>query len=148
MGTQVPTSVLNFGQSRGMENRGSLHHVELWVADLASARREWGWLLGELGYEPFQDWPAGRSWKLGGTYLVVEQSKALTADQHERLRPGLNHLAFHAGTREQLDQLMAQAREQGWRPLFEEKYPFAGGPQHYAGYLENSAGFEVELVAG
>jgi hypothetical protein len=26
--------------------RGSLHHVELWVPDLARAEREWGWLLG------------------------------------------------------------------------------------------------------
>ncbi len=131
-----------------MNNRGLLHHVELWVPDLTRARAEWGWLLEELGYAQFQDWPEGRSWQLGATYLVVEQSKALTAGEHERLRPGLNHLAFHAGAGPQLDQLMAQAPERGWRPLFEEKYPFAGGPQHYAGYLENSDGFEVELVAG
>ena len=25
--------------------RGSLHHVELWVPDLAPAGAEWGWLL-------------------------------------------------------------------------------------------------------
>jgi catechol 2,3-dioxygenase-like lactoylglutathione lyase family enzyme len=131
-----------------MSERGQLHHVELWVPDLSRANREWGWLLGELGYQQHQDWPAGRSWILGATYLVVEQSKAMTSDQHERLRPGLNHLAFHAGSREQLDALMAEAPQQGWRPLFEAKYPFAGGPQHYAGYLENSDGFEVELAAG
>jgi len=128
--------------------RGGLHHIELWVPNLARALGEWGWLLRELGYELFQDWPAGRSWSLdGGTYLVVEQSSAITSDRHERLRPGLNHLAFHAGTSEQLDALMARAGEHGWRPLFEEGYPHAGGPQHYAGYLENSDGFEVELVA-
>lgn len=127
--------------------RGALHHVELWVPDLARALGEWGWLLRDLGYDLFQDWPAGRSWSLGGTYLVVEQSPASTADRHERLRPGLNHLAFHAGTRDQLDDLMARAPGHGWRPLFEERYPFAGGPQHYAGYLENSDGFEVELAA-
>jgi len=128
-------------------NRGVIHHVELWVPDLSRAVTEWGWLLSELGYEQFQDWPAGRSWSLGGTYLVVEQSKAMTPGPHERLRPGLNHLAFHAGPREQLDKLVAEAPDRGWRPLFEEKYPSAGGPQHYAGYLENSDGFEVELVA-
>jgi catechol 2,3-dioxygenase-like lactoylglutathione lyase family enzyme len=38
---------------------GLLHHVELWVPDLARARAHWGWLLGRLGYEPFQDWDAG-----------------------------------------------------------------------------------------
>ena len=78
---------------------GSLHHVELWLPDLGRAVREWGWLLGRLGYESFQDWPDGRSWRLGHTYVVVEQSPALTAAEHDRLRPGLNHLAFHAGPR-------------------------------------------------
>jgi catechol 2,3-dioxygenase-like lactoylglutathione lyase family enzyme len=49
---------------------GGLHHVELWVPDLTRARREWGWLLGQLGYEPFQDWDDGCSWRLRGTYLA------------------------------------------------------------------------------
>jgi hypothetical protein len=51
---------------------GSLHHVELWVPDLGRACTEWGWLLGELGYSQFQDWPDGRSWQREGTYIVVE----------------------------------------------------------------------------
>ena len=58
-------------------NTGRLHHVELWVPDLPRAIAEWGWLLTSLGYEQFQDWEAGRSWNLDGTYLVVEQSPAL-----------------------------------------------------------------------
>lgn len=44
-----------------------LHHVELWVPDLERGKAQWGWLLGELGYQQFQDWPAGRSWLLGAT---------------------------------------------------------------------------------
>jgi hypothetical protein len=31
--------------------------------------------------------------------------------------------------------------------LFADQYPFAGGTGHYAAYLENIDGFEVELVA-
>ena len=49
---------------------GSLHHVELWVPDLARGVAEWGWLLGELGYSEYQDWSAGRSWRLGPTYAA------------------------------------------------------------------------------
>ena len=67
--------------------RGALHHVELWVPDLARAVRSWGWLLDELGYTPFQQWPAGRSWRLGPTYLVLEQSPALSGDRHDRTAP-------------------------------------------------------------
>ena len=39
------------------------------MPDLTRARRERGWLLGQLGYEPFQDWDDGCSLRLGGTYL-------------------------------------------------------------------------------
>jgi catechol 2,3-dioxygenase-like lactoylglutathione lyase family enzyme len=127
--------------------RGSLHHVELWVPDLARAREQWGWLLGELGYGQFQDWEHGRSWQLGATYLVIEQSPALTASDHDRLRPGMNHLAFHAGSRQHVDALTAAGPAHGWTLLFPETYPHAGGPDHYAAYLSNTDGFEVELVA-
>jgi catechol 2,3-dioxygenase-like lactoylglutathione lyase family enzyme len=126
---------------------GSLHHVELWVPDLARARGEWGWLLGELGYRQFQDWEHGRSWRLGATYLVIEQSPALTASEHDRLRPGLNHLAFHAGRRQRVDALTADGPVHGWTLLFPRRHPHAGGPGHYAAYLANTDGFEVELVA-
>ncbi|MFI5675118.1 VOC family protein [Streptomyces cellulosae] len=124
-----------------------LHHVELWVPDLPRAAREWGWLLTRLGYEPYQDWEHGRSWRLGPTYLVVEQSPALTADRHDRLRPGLNHLAFHAGGADEVDALVTDAPAHGWTPLFPDRYPHAGGPRHYAAYLTNTDGFEAELVA-
>ena len=126
---------------------GSLHHVELWVPDLTRASDEWGWLLGELGYRLESEWPAGRSWQLGGTYLVVEQSSALTAETHERCRPGLNHLAFHVRDSDQVDTLVEQAAKHGWTLMFADRHPHAGGPQQYAGYLENTDGFEVELVA-
>ncbi|MFI5823266.1 VOC family protein [Streptomyces rishiriensis] len=126
-----------------------LHHVELWVPDLSRASREWGWLLGSLAYELYQEWERGRSWRFGATYLVIEESSAMkSADGHDRLRPGLNHLAFHAGNTSHLDALVVQAPAHGWVPLFADKYPHAGGPEHYAAYLENSDGFEVELVAG
>ena len=127
---------------------GGLHHVELWVPDLGRACAEWGWLLAELGYSVFQDWPDGRSWRLGGTYLVVEQSPALSAPAHDRSRPGLNHLAFHAGGRERVDAIAAAAPSAGWMLLFGDRHPYAGGPEHYAAYLANSDGYEVELVAG
>ncbi|WP_427920164.1 VOC family protein [Streptomyces sp. cg40] len=125
-----------------------LHHVELWVADLERAAPQWGWLLERLGCEPYQNWPAGRSWRTGETYVVIEQSPALRpATGHDRMRPGLNHLAFHVrGGRAELDALVAAAPGHGWIPMFTERYPHAGGPDHCAAYLENGDGFEVELV--
>ncbi|MFK0139718.1 VOC family protein [Streptomyces murinus] len=126
-----------------------LHHIELWVPDLDRAVASWGWLLGSLGWEPYQEWAAGRSWRLGETYVVVERSPALrTGAGHDRMRPGLNHLAFRARGREAVDALAEGAAAHGWRPLFPERYPHAGGPGHYAVYLEDADGFEAEVVAG
>src|SRR5215475_3406782 len=127
--------------------RGQLHHVELWVPDLDRAIGSLGWLLEALGYQPHQKWDAGRSWLCGETYIVVEQSSALTSTSHDRLSPGLNHLAFHAGSIAETDQLVSGALEHGWTLLFPERHPYAGGAGNYAGYLANADGFEVELVA-
>ncbi|ROT31605.1 VOC family protein [Micromonospora sp. HM5-17] len=126
---------------------GGLHHVELWVPDLARTVRSWGWLLGELGWTPYQSWPAGRSWRLGHTYLVLEESTAMSSRRYDRLAPGLNHLALHAGPPATVDRLVADAAAYGWTPLFADRYPHAGGPDTYAGYLADESGFEVELCA-
>jgi hypothetical protein len=126
---------------------GSLHHLEIWVPHLERAVVEWGWLLAELGYLPFQRWAKGCSWKLGSAYIVVEQSTDLTSTTHRRTDAGMNHVAFHAGTRENVDRLRELAVEADWFELYADKYPHAGGPEHYAAFLINSDGYEVELVA-
>jgi catechol 2,3-dioxygenase-like lactoylglutathione lyase family enzyme len=126
---------------------GALHHVEIWVPDLDRAAASFGWLLESLGYTLFQDWDKGRSWRLGDTYLVFERSPALTADEHDRCRPGLNHLAFHVADAETVEALVEEAPEHGWSLLFPDRHPHAGGEQHYAAYLVDTDGFEVELVA-
>ncbi|MFD5560411.1 VOC family protein [Kitasatospora griseola] len=124
-----------------------LHHVEIWVPDLGRAVASFGRLLEALGYTVFQTWDGGRSWRLGTTYLVFEQSRALTAGQHDRCRPGLNHLAFHVQGQGTVDALVTKALRHGWTLMFPDRHPHAGGEQIYAAYLENSDGFEVELVA-
>jgi hypothetical protein len=67
-----------------------IHHVELRVEDLDASGAAWGWLLGQLGCEPFQH---------------------------------------------------------GWSQLYADRHPWAGGPDHYAAFLENGERFKVELVA-
>lgn len=124
-----------------------LHHVELWVSDLVRAEATFGWLFKELGWTEHQRWTAGVSWKLDKTYVVVEQSPACTGP-HDRMKAGLNHLALHAGAKENVDRLTREAQRNGWRLMFADEHPHAGGPDHYAAFLENEDGFEIELVAG
>jgi RimJ/RimL family protein N-acetyltransferase len=124
-----------------------VHHVELWAADLAAAEETFGWLFTELGWHEYQRWDRGVSWRRGAAYVVVEDSPARTGDRHDRTAPGINHLALHAGTRADVDRITAAAPEHGWTLMFADRHPHAGGPHHYAAYLENNEGFEVELVA-
>lgn len=121
--------------------------MEIWVADLAQARSEWGWLLRELGFALTSEWSEGESWSAGGVYLTLTTSPTLSGSVHDRRAPGVNHLAFAAGGADRVDAMMAAAPAHGWRPLYSERYPHAGGPDHYAGWLENTAGFKAEIVA-
>ncbi|TWE11929.1 VOC family protein [Rudaeicoccus suwonensis] len=123
------------------------HHVEIWVADFSAVRTEWDWLLTEVGFAVQDEWENGASWIAGGAYLVVTASPSLSQPDHDRRRPGVNHVAFKADSAAQLDQLMHDAPLHGWEPLYQERYPHAGGVEHYAGWLENSTGFKVEMVA-
>ncbi|MFJ4970315.1 trifunctional class I SAM-dependent methyltransferase/NUDIX hydrolase/VOC family protein [Streptomyces sp. NPDC088755] len=135
------------GLPSAAERTGRVHHIELWVPDLAGAERRWGWLLERLGHRPYQRWADGRSWRRGESYVVIEQSPDLSADHHDRRRPGLDRLAFHVADRATLDSLTAEAPAHGWRLLHPDRHPHAGGEGHRAAHLEDEAGYEVELVA-
>ncbi|MGI5377984.1 hypothetical protein ACQEV2_27795 [Streptomyces sp. CA-251387] len=59
-------------------------------------------------------------------YVVVEQSPAMSGDRHDRMLPGLHHLAFHAGSRDQVDTLAEAAPAHGRQLLLADRYPYAG----------------------
>jgi catechol 2,3-dioxygenase-like lactoylglutathione lyase family enzyme len=125
-----------------------LHHVEMYVSDLRRSADFWGWLLEELGYEPFQKWENGVSWRCGETYLVFVQAEERFLDiPYHRCRVGLNHLAFYARSREQVDVLTEELRRRGVTILYEDRHPHAGGSDHYAVYFEDPDRIKVEVVA-
>jgi len=130
-----------------MPTRGVLHHLEIWVPDLERATATLGRLLEQLGHTRTGTWPSGGSWSLGDSYVVLEAGPDVLGVAHERRRPGVNHVAFHAGTPQDVDALTRDALAHGWTLLFPDRHPHAGGPDHYAAYLEDADGFEVELVA-
>ena len=125
----------------------SIHHVQLWVPDLDRAERSWGWLLGELGYEPARRWDHGVVWRQGDTAIVIEVSPDMVPGMlHSRLRPGMNHIAFHVPSTAALASLVAASDAHGWSPLRDGAgHPLAA--TQTASYLENVDGFEVELIA-
>ncbi len=127
---------------------GLIHHIEIYVSDLQRSAAFWGWFLGELGYRLHQQWNEGASWKLGHAYLVLVQAKKAYMDvPYHRKRVGLNHLAFHASSRRQVDEMTVKLRERNVRILYEDRHPHAGGDGTYALFFEDPDRIKVELVA-
>ncbi|MGG4154076.1 VOC family protein [Peribacillus muralis] len=125
-----------------------IHHIELYVSEMNRTIDFWGWFLEEMGYEPYQEWESGKSWRLAEMYIVFVQAKDKYLDvPYHRGRVGLNHLAFHASSRLQVDELTTKLRNRGVSVLYADKHPFAGGEGHYAVYFEDPDRMKVELVA-
>ncbi|PCH66444.1 MAG: hypothetical protein COC01_08000 [Bacteroidetes bacterium] len=128
--------------------KGTLHHIEIYVSDLKKTIEFWDWLLTELGYEKYQDWNEGISYKLLDAYLVFVQAEEKYLDiGYHRKRIGLNHIAFHAESRAMVDDLTNSLKERGVTILYKDKHPFAGGKDHYAVFFEDPDRIKVELVA-
>ncbi|MEN6417567.1 MAG: VOC family protein [Clostridiaceae bacterium] len=128
--------------------KGALHHVEIYVKNLAVSKEFWGWLLEKLGYTVFQEWDAGISYLLGDTYLVFVQTEEKHLDvPYHRCRAGLNHLAFHGESRAFVDEMTTLLRERGVTILYEDRHPYAGGDDYYAVFFEDPDRMKVEITA-
>lgn len=125
------------------ESTGQLHHVELYSSQLESSYQFWNWLLGELGYEQKNSFEQGYSWEKGPLYIVL--AAAPEDETFSRQTPGLNHIAFHAASREQVDELttMVERRDDS-KLLYREQHPDAGG--YYALYCQSPDGMKLEVV--
>jgi catechol 2,3-dioxygenase-like lactoylglutathione lyase family enzyme len=82
---------------------------------------------------------------LGDTYLVFVQATLLDQAFHRR-RPGLNHLAFRAAHRAQVDRLTGELRRRGWTILYPERHPRAGGGDSYSLFFEGPERLKIELT--
>jgi catechol 2,3-dioxygenase-like lactoylglutathione lyase family enzyme len=126
---------------------GGLHHVEINVSDLNRSAEFWGWFLGKLGYAKHQKWDQGISFRLGSTYLVFVQTEDKHLDvSYNRKKTGLNHLAFHAASRSQVDEIVVALRERQISPLYSDKHPHAG-ESGYKVFFEDPDRIKVELAA-
>ena len=93
--------------------RSAAPHRAVGARSRAAPSARWGWLLTRLGAQPYQSWEHGRSWRWAPRRRRLRRRRAVAArlvgDRHERRSPGLNHLAFWAGSAADLDALVAEA---------------------------------------
>lgn len=136
-----------------------LHHLELYVSNLRQSRLFYDFLLTRLGYVYDQEWEEGFSMSYASgsanhkntikelPYLVFVQTPSdfLEAGYH-RCRTGLNHLAFEVGTPVDVDCWRQACIERQIPLLYDDRYPYAGGKDHYALYIEDPDGVKIELI--
>lgn len=134
-------------QKKERGKQGVISHVEVYTADLEKKREFWEWLLKELGYTVFQEWEEGFSMILDDTYIVFVRAEARFCDiTYHRCRPGLNHLAFYADTRDFIENIEIELKKRNINILYEDRHPYAGGKGYYAIYFEDPERMKVEIV--
>lgn len=128
-----------------------LHHVEIYVSNLAASKTFWRNLLRRVGYRQTGSWGQGFTLSNGAdpylTFVQVVPKHA--ARRYHRCGVGLNHLAFKVPSREAVDALREYCRKKKIPMLYDERYPFAtGGTDYYALFLEDPDRIKVEFVVG
>lgn len=127
--------------------KGKLHHIEIWVADLDQTIKFWGWILEFLGYQIYQKWEKGISFRLGKTYLSFEQVSSVNNDiPYSRMRSGLNHLAFYLDNLDQLHNLVSKLARKNISLLYQDQKQYRYNDKTKVIYIEDPEGFELEFV--
>jgi catechol 2,3-dioxygenase-like lactoylglutathione lyase family enzyme len=126
-----------------------LHHVELYVSDLERSVQFWTPLMKMLGYTS-EPWSGGMNYvrsEVDAYICLLPAAREHLAAGYHRQRIGLNHLAFRAGSRAQVDRIAAWIQDAGHVLLYQDRHPFAGGPGYYALFCEDPDRIKLEVKA-
>jgi len=129
--------------------RGTVHHIDLTVRDLAASDAFYGKVLAFLGYRRSRGDATGIDWDFhdAGRLLCSIGLKPARSDRaHDRYSAGLHHLAWHAASREDVDRLHALLVDMG-APILDAPadYP-AYGAGYYALFFADPDGLKLEFV--
>jgi glyoxylase I family protein len=134
-----------------MATRGLISHLDLNVSDPSRSLPFYALVLGHLGLQRF-DLSTDRSvWGqqlAGGTWWGIEirpPREAPPRNYHERYAPGIDHLAFHAESRNDVDDLYAKLVEAGY-PVADPPAEYDYTPGYYAVAFDDPDGIRLEVV--
>jgi len=133
--------------------RGAVHHIDLTVRDPDASRAFYTLVLSFLGYRLTGEHDRGYDWELFDARGRPVSSLGImraTGDgrsrRHDRYSPGLHHLAWRAGSREDVGRLYRLLVDFGAEILD----PPADYPEYGAGYhavfFADPDGLKLEFV--
>jgi catechol 2,3-dioxygenase-like lactoylglutathione lyase family enzyme len=141
-----------FEQYEAMAIRGFLSHVDLNVSDPDASIPFYAVVLGQLGFERTDLADPGRaSWRLiddHGAHFEIEVRQPRdgpSASHHARNDPGIDHLAFHADSRADVDAVFDRLRDHG-APVDEPPRSYDYSPGYYAVAFDDPDGIRLEVV--
>lgn len=101
--------------------------------------------MDRLSYSIFQTWSQGISYKYKDTYIVFVQTEPdFLKNTYHRKNTGLNHVAFHIGSKDKILQLLKEANDRKFRVLYPDR-PMEEN-NSIIGFLEDPDGIKVELI--
>ncbi|MDQ3964566.1 MAG: VOC family protein [Actinomycetota bacterium] len=125
-----------------------IDHIGLNVPDLRVAKNYYDIMMPFLGYEPFFATEEQFSYRPAGEKPGTQVFFYGAPQESEYLRKhvGLEHLAFRARTRSQVDDAHAKALEVGSRILFSPQLFPRYHQNYYATFWFDPHGFLLEIV--
>lgn len=126
---------------------GTLHHLDLTVADLKRSTQFYDRWLPMMGLRRIADCADGPLWRGQKFELGLQQARSdITKRAHDRYTPGLHHLAFEAPDRESIVRLHDALRLGGVTVLDPPaEYPNYA-PGYYAVFFTDPDGIKLEYV--
>lgn len=123
-----------------------IDHIEIYVSNLNNTKKFYNKLFNILGYETYQEWNSGISYRYLNTYIVFVQTEPkYLSHKYHRKHTGLNHLAFSVDSTEKVDFIRNIFLDTNTNELYENKYPNAGYPS-YALFFEDPDRIKIEIV--
>jgi len=133
--------------------RGGLSHLALTASDLARSVEFYDKVLGFLGYErgavPESTQQSMKTpliaWGSPNGAVTLRPATSIPTAAHDRNQPGLNHIAFNAEDRADVEKLHAILKKIGAQILDPPaEYPYF--PGYYAVYFTDPDGIKIEFV--
>lgn len=126
-----------------------IHHFQIQVSDLQRSVKFYAGLFDQLGFARVFQNKSMVEWEKEGTRILVVQSpEKFVSHGFHRKRIGLNHIAFRAASRDEVDRVHKEY-------LLPNKIPVLYGgakewpdydPGYYAVYFEDPDRIKLELV--
>ena len=131
--------------------RGAIHHIDLTVRDPQASHGFYSSVLGFMGYRAIDPHDRGYDYDLaapeGFCSIGIVRAEGPNAGRgHDRYSPGLHHIAWNAGSREDVDALYAHLLQIGATILdAPADYPQYGAG-YYAVFFADPDGLKLEYV--